>query len=150
MRMIPLSWNQQDELLQLESENSQFPKSQNWLISCEQHHYSGYCLYEATRLVGYLVYQQLPEGMELIQILVHSETRGRGFGEKLMAKLLEVANSSGTRFIWLEVRAGNLSAIGLYEKMGFVKQGIRRGYFPGKGSEPPEDAILMQWSADYS
>ena len=39
----------------------------------------------------------------------------------------------------LEVRAGNVPAISLYEKHGFKQDGIRKGYYQDNN----EDAILM-------
>jgi len=43
--------------------------------------------------------------------------------------------------MFLEVRASNVSAIALYESMGFVEVSVRRGYYPAKKSR--EDAVLM-------
>ena len=40
----------------------------------------------------------------------------------------------------LEVRAGSVGAIALYEGLGFVVVGRRRGYY----REPVEDALLMR------
>jgi ribosomal-protein-alanine N-acetyltransferase len=40
----------------------------------------------------------------------------------------------------LEVRASNEAAIGLYESLGFVVKGRRRGYYEREG----EDALLME------
>ena len=42
-------------------------------------------------------------------------------------------------FLTLEVRASNQPAIALYEKHGFVRAGIRKGYY----QEPREDAVIM-------
>ena len=39
----------------------------------------------------------------------------------------------------LEVRTGNGTAIRLYERMGFTKDGIRKKYY----TDPVEDALLM-------
>ena len=45
----------------------------------------------------------------------------------------------GINTIHLEVRAGNETAVRLYERMGFTRDGIRKGYY----ERPVEDAILM-------
>ncbi len=46
---------------------------------------------------------------------------------------------SGAEAMQLEVRASNGAAIGLYQRLGFVEQGRRKGYY----SAPAEDAVLM-------
>ena len=42
----------------------------------------------------------------------------------------------------LEVRVSNTSAIQLYEKLGFKRDGIRKNYYPTETSMR-EDALLM-------
>lgn len=42
-------------------------------------------------------------------------------------------------FLTLEVRASNEAAIGLYEKYGFQRVGLRPGYY----QQPREDAVIM-------
>ena len=42
-------------------------------------------------------------------------------------------------FLTLEVRASNQAAIGLYEKYGFQRVGLRPGYY----QQPREDAVIM-------
>lgn len=42
-------------------------------------------------------------------------------------------------FLTLEVRASNEAAIGLYEKYGFHRAGLRPGYY----QQPREDAVIM-------
>ena len=59
--------------------------------------------------------------------------------DKLISGLLKRAEGRGLSFVTLEVRAGNLPAISLYEKHGFAKVGLRKKYY----SYPVEDAILM-------
>ena len=52
--------------------------------------------------------------------------RGRGVGSRLLAIALERARAIGLTRIELSVREHNASAIALYEKFGFVSEGVRR------------------------
>ncbi|OCJ43179.1 GNAT family N-acetyltransferase [Agrobacterium rubi] len=52
--------------------------------------------------------------------------RGRGLGARLMAAALEQARDAGFIRIELSVHANNAPAIALYEKVGFIKEGIQR------------------------
>ena len=91
-------------------------------------------------IAGYAVIdtQILPES-ELFNIAVSPEYRGKGLSKLLMDSALEDARKRGAETVLLEVRASNAAAIGLYEKYGFVQNGVRKGYY----SCPKEDAILM-------
>ena len=91
-------------------------------------------------IAGYAVIdtQILPES-ELFNIAVSPEYRGKGLSKLLMDSALADARKLGAETVLLEVRASNAAAIGLYEKYGFVQNGVRKGYY----SCPKEDAILM-------
>lgn len=60
---------------------------------------------------------------------VHDDFQGKGIGRALMAALLDVAdNWLAVPRIELVVNADNLAAIRLYEKAGFEREGLFRGY----------------------
>ena len=52
--------------------------------------------------------------------------RGRGIGRRLMTAALAHARKQGITRVELEVRADNLGAIALYEKVGFAHEGLKR------------------------
>ena len=64
-----------------------------------------------------------------------------GYMNEVLALLknLRLAEQQGVTTIHLEVRTGNGTAIRLYERMGFTKDGIRKKYY----TDPVEDALLM-------
>ncbi len=57
---------------------------------------------------------------------VQAAWRGRGIGQRLITATLAHARQRGITRVELEVRADNVRAIGLYEKMGFVHEGHKR------------------------
>ena len=69
------------------------------------------------------------------------EWRGRGLGQRLLEATLARARRSGFKRIELDVYADNLRAIALYEKAGFVREGLLRDATLIDGVF--RDAILM-------
>jgi [ribosomal protein S18]-alanine N-acetyltransferase len=62
-----------------------------------------------------------------------SATRGcrTGLGARLLEALLAEAERRGQRRVLLEVRSDNGPAQRLYERYGFTRSAVRRGYYPG-------------------
>ncbi len=72
-------------------------------------------------------------------IAVHPDYRGHHLGEAIMTGLMVRARRSKVVRMTLEVRRGNLVAQNLYNKLGFVQLGVRRGYY----TDTREDAFIM-------
>lgn len=76
-------------------------------------------------------------------IAVAESARGRGIGRALLAELLAEAERRGVRELFLEVRADNAAARGLYESVGFREIGVRPRYY-----QPEDvDAVVMKRDA---
>lgn len=80
------------------------------------------------------------ETADLCNIAVSKVWRRRGIGQALLLAGMQTAGKMGAERILLEVRMGNQSAIGLYEKLGYRHLCIRKGYY----SNPKEDALIME------
>lgn len=97
-------------------------------------------------VAGYIIYSKL-DIFELQRIAVSEKFRRRGLADKLMKMLIGAASCSDAdeagSNILLEVRAGNLPAIGLYKKYGFEELSRRKNYY----SAPVEDALIMEWKS---
>lgn len=90
-------------------------------------------------MAGYCVcYQSFEEG-EITNVAVKKELRGQGIAGKLLEKLGSYGRERGLERYILEVRAGNEPAIHLYERSGFTRVGIRKGFY----EQPVEDAVIM-------
>ena len=76
---------------------------------------------------------------EITNVVTKASERGKGIGEKMLLKLLEEGVAMGVEAFTLEVRKSNYAAIHLYEKLGFVTEGIRKNFY----EEPTEDALIM-------
>jgi ribosomal protein S18 acetylase RimI-like enzyme len=77
-------------------------------------------------------------------VCIHRELRDQGAGRLLLQYLLDAARSAGMHDAFLEVRPSNISAIHLYESLGFVRIGVRKGYY--QASPGREDAWVYKLS----
>lgn len=68
--------------------------------------------------------------------------RRRGIGAALMMDMIDQARLRKVLSLTLEVRSGNHAAISLYEKFGFVAEGVRKKFY-----KDGEDALIM-WKRD--
>ena len=91
-------------------------------------------------LAGYFCGQVILDEAEVHRIAVDPVMRGRGYGQMLLEDFLYRVQETGVVTVLLEVRAGNVPAIGLYEKNGFTGIGVRKGYY----QNPKEDAKILQ------
>ena len=57
------------------------------------------------------------------RFVIAPEHRGRGWGRRSLALLIEYARSIGMRRLRCEVLAGNATAAGLYQRLGFMETG---------------------------
>ena len=73
-----------------------------------------------------------PEG-EIHTIGLLPQYQGKGLSHRLLQPLLQVADRIGAP-TYLEVREGNEAAIGLYERYGFEKMGLRKNYYQPSGA----------------
>jgi tRNA threonylcarbamoyl adenosine modification protein YeaZ/ribosomal-protein-alanine acetyltransferase len=92
----------------------------------------------AGKVVGYLFASMIEDG-EILAISVSDEMKRQGIGKRLLEKLIGISLEKGISRLILDVRKSNTGAICFYERVGFVVDGIRRGYY----SNPKEDGVLM-------
>lgn len=125
--LFAVPWTREGYFTFLTRENSMF------LVVEEKGEILGYC--------GLLMV--LDEG-DVTNVAVRGDRQREGIGNFLMESLIRLSLEQGIRMIHLEVRAGNETAIRLYERLGFVRDGLRKAYY----TDPVEDAILMTYTAD--
>lgn len=90
-------------------------------------------------LVAYAGFWLVLDEAHITRVTVAEQYRRRGYGRQVVEHLLRRAFTLGASLARLEVREGNEAAIHLYERLGFVPEGRRPGYYQRTG----EDAVLM-------
>lgn len=96
---------------------------------------------EDGRMVGYAVTMRVLDEIHLLNISVLPELQRRGLGSALLLHLFDLARRQGAARMLLEVRSGNVSALALYRRHGFVEIGCRRDYY--RAQQGRADAIVM-------
>jgi ribosomal-protein-alanine N-acetyltransferase len=91
------------------------------------------------KVIGYVIYWHIRNEVQISNIAVNPDYRERGVGERGLRWVIQDIKKKGVEFVFLEVRPSNLSARHLYDKLGFVMLGLRKGYY----RNPNEDAIVM-------
>jgi len=97
---------------------------------------------EDGRLLAYCVVMMSPDDAHLLNISVDAPAQHRGIGRELLAWVAEQTLAAGVPAVLLEVRVSNTRALQMYERAGYVRIGLRRGYYPAV--EGREDAIVMR------
>lgn len=97
----------------------------------------GYAMCRAERGFGFGLFGGAKRG-HLISIAVLPDFRRKGVASALMREVMKGLVGYGCGDVFLEVRASNIDAVGLYRKLGFgVKRRVRYYYADG------EDAYVM-------
>ncbi len=90
-------------------------------------------------IVGYIGFWLMAGEAHISTIAVDPAYRGRSIGELLLVSAMDQAADLHATEATLEVRVSNTVAQELYLKYGYVKVGVRKGYY----SDNNEDAIIM-------
>jgi [ribosomal protein S18]-alanine N-acetyltransferase len=95
-----------------------------------------------TVMAGYAGMLFVPGGLaaDVLTIAVRQAHWGKGIGSALLGALIQAARERDCAEVFLEVRADNPRAHGLYKRRGFEEIGVRRGYYQPSGV----DAIVMR------
>ena len=90
-------------------------------------------------VAGYVGAYLAADELSITNVAVTASYRRCGAANQLMKALDAFAKEKNLYGITLEVRVSNSAAIALYEKNGYEKSGIRKGFY----SKPKEDALIM-------
>lgn len=93
---------------------------------------------EAEKIIGYIGISVAADEGYILNVAVFPECRGKGVGKALVSYLINEYKDN-LRFLTLEVRPSNITAVNLYSSLGFEKAGERPSYY----SNPAENALLL-------
>ena len=94
---------------------------------------------EKGRILGYCSMQTVLDEGDILNVAVRSDRQKEGIGYFLVDSMLMLAQAQGISLVHLEVRESNGTARRLYQRLGFVEDGLRKNYY----TDPLENAVLM-------
>ena len=101
----------------------------HWLVAVED-----------DAVLGYIGSQTVLDESDMMNVAVSPAHRRKGIAEALVLALADALREKGSVKLTLEVRASNVPAITLYEKLDFKPIGLRKNYY----RNPKEDALILQ------
>lgn len=127
-------------LAEIEAESFSMPWSEQAFRDLLSRSYCRYVVALADgELAGCCGFTNLCNEGNIDNVVVAPGLRGRGIAQAMLGELIRRGEAEGVEAFTLEVRAGNAAAIHIYEKLGFVSEGIRPGFY----EKPTEDANIM-------
>jgi [ribosomal protein S18]-alanine N-acetyltransferase len=119
-----------------------FPWSEGVFRDCIRVGYLCRVVESGSEVAGYGIMSQGAGEAHILNICIRDDLRSGGIGRRLMTLLLERARAAAMQDVFLEVRPSNPVAIGLYESLGFLRVGVRKGYYQATGGR--EDAWVYK------
>ena len=110
-------------------------------------------LLDGPGIFGFVVRAEDPAGVlicrtaageaEILTVGVAPWARRKGVGKALMVAAIGAAQAAGAVEMFLEVDVDNIAAVALYERLGFVRAGLRKAYYD-RGANGRADALVMR------
>ena len=144
LRLVPMRPAMLDAVLAVERTAYEFPWTRDNFATSMASGYIAECLFDPIQpdhLLGYYLLQPGVDEMHLLNLTVAPPMQRQGLGRRLLEAACVRCLQHDSPRLWLEVRVSNAAAIALYEGAGFVRVGLRRGYYPAAGGR--EDGIVM-------
>jgi ribosomal-protein-alanine N-acetyltransferase len=129
------------DVLRNERQGYTHPWTEGIFRDCLRNGQECWLLMSSGQNVGHGILSVAAGESHLLNVCVHPDFQGHGFGRILVEHVLARARAGEASTIFLEVRPSNLAACELYDKLGFNEVGIRENYYPSKVGR--EDALVL-------
>jgi [ribosomal protein S18]-alanine N-acetyltransferase len=141
LSLRPMQMGDLDAIMQIEPTIYSHPWTRGNFADSLNSGYSAWVLEEKSEMIGYALLMIVMDEAHLLNLSIAKHHQKQGLGRYLLEHMIKIAKRHRAANLFLEVRPSNVSAIALYENMGFCEMAIRRGYYPSHNGR--EDAILM-------
>jgi len=137
----PMRMDDLDAIMAIEPYIYPYPWTRGNFTDSLNSGYSASVLLHDEKIIGYALLMMVLDEAHLLNLSIAKNYQKLGLGRHLLEHMIELAKNSQAANMFLEVRPSNISAITLYENIGFNEMAIRRGYYPATIGR--EDAVLM-------
>lgn len=137
----PMQMDDLDTIMEIEPQIYTHPWTRGNFSDSINSGYSAWVLLLHEEIIGYALLMMVLDEAHLLNLSIAGKYQKQGLGRFLLEYMLQIAKNHDATNMFLEVRPSNISAIALYENIGFNEMAIRRGYYPAANGR--EDAILM-------
>ncbi|OZI19721.1 bifunctional tRNA (adenosine(37)-N6)-threonylcarbamoyltransferase complex dimerization subunit type 1 TsaB/ribosomal-protein-alanine acetyltransferase RimI [Bordetella genomosp. 9] len=143
IEMSPVTEQDLDDMDRIEASVQAFPWTRRNFADALAAGYDSCVLRRAGRMLGFCILMHAPDVSHLLVVAIDKTMHRQGLGSRLINWCVARARQRGIGGVLLEVRPSNTGAVAFYEHHGFLRVGLRRGYYPaGRGRR--EDALVMQ------
>jgi len=137
----PMLASDLDAIMQIEPHIYSHPWTRGNFSDSLKSEHSAWVLEHNEKIIGYALMMMVLDEAHLLNLSITKVYQKQGLGRYLLEQMIRVAQHQKAANMFLEVRSSNISAITLYENIGFNEMAIRRGYYPAQNGR--EDAVLM-------
>ncbi len=141
LSLRPMQIGDLDAIMQIEPSIYSHPWTRGNFSDSLNSGYSAWILEDKDEMIGYALMMMVMDEAHLLNLSIAKAHQKKGLGRYLLEHMLKIAKNHKAANMFLEVRPSNISAIALYENIGFCEMAVRRGYYPAKVGR--EDAVLM-------
>ena len=140
MQVRPMSIEDCEQVAAIEAASFSMPWSlKAFRETVQKANFRYFIAEEEGEILGYCGFLYVLDEAEIPNVCVKASARRKGVGRQMMNALIEEARKLGMAVLYLEVRESNTAARGLYERLGFEENGIRKNFY----EQPVENAVLM-------
>ncbi|WP_116963927.1 ribosomal protein S18-alanine N-acetyltransferase [Fastidiosibacter lacustris] len=143
-QILPLSENYLPQMMDIEREVFDHPWSASLMKdSILSAHTETWGLLDPNdRLIAFVVVSAIFDEAEILNFSVAKIYQHQGFGQKLLAYLMNHLAYKKIEKLFLEVGVSNIPAISIYKKYGFEQISVRKNYY--QVGDKQEDALVLQ------
>ncbi len=141
-RFEPLTEQHLDAVMGVEQQAYAHPWLRANFFDSLRSGYQAQLLMAGDTLLGYFVAMKGVDEVHLLNITVAAAYQRQGWAQVMLDAIALWARGQGARWLWLDVRVGNLRAIEVYRSHGYCRVGERKSYYPALPGQR-EDALVM-------